>query len=423
MLHFHSHLGVGNPGRRSHSEMQPGEGILPARENPSRRGERGVALLMGMFLTILVLGMILSGTIVMESANRKTDVLFRLDGQARQFAQAGLIDALSWFRRQTSQPVTSFAPIKDTTVSPPILDTDDPSIGIVREFEISRGVWGRYEVRKEVPFVSPPEAETEDISIERGGAAPGTVWRIVSRGYVFRLKDASVPFNQAPNQMLGTNVLETEIRRITLAPPTQAALCVQTGGSCSIGSKARVVGGVGAGIGYKSGTGSPSISGEVSGSPSVAPIGSWDDSVDAVFGVTTEQLRSLADDRISSNAAFPSVVPTNSILFVETDLTFNAAKPLKGTGIVYVDGDLTIDPSSNSFFTGMLYVTGNVTIHAPSLIRGTIVALGNVSMSGVGDYSELEYDDGVLNALMVEVGQYRMSKAIRKTMLKGSLKN
>jgi hypothetical protein len=223
--------------------------------------------------------------------------------------------------------------------------------------------------------------------------------------------------------MLGTNVLETEIRRITLAPPTQAALCVRTGSSCTISSKGRVVGGVGAGIGYKSGTGSPSISGEVSGSPSVAAINPWDDSVEAVFGVSTEQLRSLADDRISSNAAFPAVVPNNSILFVETNLSFDASKPLKGTGIVYVNGDLTIGPSSNSFFTGMLYVTGDLTINAPSLIRGTIVALGNVTMSGVGDYSELEYDDGVLNSLMVEVGQYRMSKAIRKSMLKGSLKN
>lgn len=386
-----------------------------------RTGERGVALIVAIFFTIFGIGLILSGTVVMDSSVKKTDVAFRLDGQARQFAEAGLIDALAWFRRQTTQPVTAFDPKRDMLAVPPIIDTDDPEIGIVREFEISRGIWGRYEVRRFVPNVEPPVAEVADISKERGASTTGTVWRIVSRGFVFRRKSAAVAFNEFPNQVLGVEVMETEVRRMTLTPPAYSALCVSSGSGCTIAQRGRVFGGLAAGVSYRSGTNAPTITGEVFGNPPTAAIANYTDTTEAVFGVDRDQLRSLADDRITSSTEFPNPVPTHQILFAETDLTFDNSRPLKGTGIVYVEGNVTIQPGSNTFFNGLLYVTGNVTVNAPALLRGTVIARGNVNFSGLADYAQLEYDDGVLNSLMLEVGQYRLSSSVRRSALRGSL--
>lgn len=383
--------------------------------------ERGMALVIAIFFTIFGIGLILSGTVVMDAASKKTDVAFRLDGQARQFGEAGLIDAISWFRRQTMQPVLAFAPKHDPNAIPPILDTDDPEIGIVREFEISRGVWGRYEVRKFVPNVEPETPEVRDISLERGASAPGTVWRLVSRGFVFRRNDPNSAYNQFPNQVLGVETMETEIRRLTLSPPAQAALCTRTGSGCTIYQRGRIIGGTAAGIAYASGTNEPTIDGEVGGEPPTVAIKNYDGSTSSVFGVTAERLRSLADDRITSDAAFPHPVPANHILFVETDLSFTGKRPLRGTGIVYVRGDVNISAGSNSFFNGMLYVSGDLKVEAPSLLRGTVIVGGRVSFSGLADYSELEYDDAILNSLMVEVGQYRQSSSVRRSDLRDSL--
>ena len=386
-----------------------------------RAGERGVALILAIFMTVFGLGLILSGTVVMDAAHKKTDVAFRLDGQARQFATAGLIDALGWFRRQTSQPVTDFAPRRDENASPPIFDTEDPEIGIVREFEIAHGIWGRYEVRKFVPNSTEPVPEVFDSATRRGAETAGTVWKLVSRGFVFRKVTPNVAFDESPNHVLGVEVMETEIRRLTLAPPAQAALCLRQGHTCTIAPRGRVSGGEAAGICWNNDTPEPAIVGEVTGNPPIVGIDGYDDSTEAIFGVERDQLRLLADDRISDNGAFPNPVPSHHILFVETDITFNGLRPLKGTGIVYVEGNVTITPGSNSFFNGLLFTTGNLTINAPALIHGTVITQGEVLFQGLADYAQLDYDDSVLNSLMIEVGQYRLSSSIRRSSLRDSL--
>ncbi len=378
--------------RRTQFSTQHSARVDSARLHPGgdpvgeRAGERGVALIIAIFFTVFALGLILSGTVAMDAAQKRTNVGFLLGGQARQFAEAGIIDALSWFRRQTTQPVVAFDPKRDTTVTPPILDTDDPAIGIVRSFEISRGVWGRYEVRRSIPNVSPPEPEVEDISAQRGATTAGSVWKIVSRGYVFRLVDDTVKFDESPNQVLAVNVVETEIRRLSLVPPSFAALSVRDGSKCMIANRGRIQGSAAAGIGYDDSTSEPSVLGEVTGSPDLAPVANYNDTTPAIFGVTRNQLRSVADDRVSSNGEFPNPVPTSHLVFVETDVVFDKDRPLRGTGIVFVDGNVTIKPGSNSFFNGFLLVTGNLDVSAPALLRGTVVARNSASFKGVGDH-------------------------------------
>ena len=387
-----------------------------------RDGERGFALILGILFTIVTLGIVTSGMLLMRATQTKTDTNFRLHGQAAQFANAGLIEALGWFRRQASQPVTVFSPLRNTSASPPILDTDDPEIGIVRDFEISGQIWGRYEVWKRwdtdpdaARLVWRQKVQVTDASIERGSTGLGTVWRVRSVGYVYRRTDSSVRFDVSPNQVLGTEILEVELRRLTLSPPGSAAICTANGAGCSTNTKVQVLGGgAGAGIFYKAGTGTPSVAtGSVSGTPALASSSSYYGDVKSVFGVDQADLRSLADDRISSSSAFPSPIPNKSLYYVEVaTLSLSSTQPLEGNAIVYVKGNVDIASGSNSFFTGFLYVDGNVTLRAPIEFNGTLVCTGTVALSGVSDFVGVSYDTAALNALRTEIGQYRLSGAI-----------
>ena len=80
-------------------------------------------------------------------------------------ADAGIVDAYAWLRRQQVQPVTTFAPRRDLAAVPPVNETDDPTLGLVREVELLPSLWGRYEVRPATPaeafvdaVLAPPRA-------------------------------------------------------------------------------------------------------------------------------------------------------------------------------------------------------------------------------------------------------------------------
>jgi hypothetical protein len=44
-------------------------------------------------------------------------------------------------------------------------------------------------------------------------------WKLMSVGYVFKRSDDTVPFNQQPNQVLGQEVMDVEVRRLAINPP------------------------------------------------------------------------------------------------------------------------------------------------------------------------------------------------------------
>jgi hypothetical protein len=378
-----------------HSEIRVGE--------RNRRREAGFAIYVAAVAVVVVAGVVFTGVTILRSTQQSAEASFRSGGQAYHVARAGIIDAFSWFRRQTSQPVTDFDPKLDLTVDPPIRESDEPDVGIVRSFPITRDVWGRYEVRR---------TEVVDVSQQRGYGTSGGVWVIKSHGIVYRLRDPSKAWNEAPNHVLGRATLVTEIRRVTIAPPAQAAVCIARADALRVLSNGRIEGGDAiAGVTHPESTGSPTVSGELTGTPPRVAIDNYDWSVDTVFGVDLEQLKSMADDRVFENDEFPFPVPRNTFIFSETDLVFTKDRPLRGQGVIFVDGDLTIDSASNSFFTGFVYCTGHVNLRAPSLLRGALVCK-SLEIVGTGDFAEMGYDEGALSALMSSIGQYRLSKAI-----------
>lgn len=192
---------------------------------------------------------------------------------AENAAQAGLEDAIGWFKRQPIQPVAANANAL-TTVSYPVTynsmavsyadqvfypiynaanpvttDTIDYSagttIGIVNEFSpdgagnVSEAttigderIWERYEVQRQLPGTVIIANAVHDVTGNRvynGYAGQGLVWSLSSTGYAYYRRDYtksvsapyywSVPYNKSPNKVLASARMTTEIHKLSLNKP------------------------------------------------------------------------------------------------------------------------------------------------------------------------------------------------------------
>jgi hypothetical protein len=406
-----------------------------------RTSERGFSLVWAAFGLLVILGVVATGTQnqLAQDASAKAEQAMR--GQARAVAEAGVVDAFAWFRRQQVQPVAAFAPVRNLAASPPINETDDPTVGLVRDYEIqgSPSLWGRYEVRKtkaaEVytdsngngfynvgePFTDldgdgrwDSAREVRDVSSERGLSGAGAVWLIESHGLLYERPRLDLPLSTPPNRLLASSVVGTEIRRLTLVPPAAAALCVSTGSSCTIGRRGRIRGLTGGGIAYPQSTGTPTllVGAEVTGAPATTSVPSYAGSIDAVFGVPLAALKGMADVSTSNPATVASPIGDYTLTVIDGNATFDAAKPLRGTGVVVVLGDCTLTDASNSFFSGILWVQGMLTVRAPCFLRGVLIAASADVRGTGGDYAEVDFDNAIVTELLYLMGQYRHSKAL-----------
>ena len=402
--------------------------------------ERGFALLMAIFALLLLAGIIVAGTDAGLSQRSTGEAAHANPVRAREIAAAGLADGLSWFRRQHQQPVTSFAPVRDLTATPVINETDDPTQGLVREYEVAPGIWARYEVRLTEAAEAysdddgngrfddgesfmdangngrwDPAGGTRDISFLRGEAVSGTVWVLESRGSLYVRPRQDEPLGAEHNTRIAAASLGTEIRRMAMAPPAAAALCADAGSAVTLGTRARVRGGTGAAVSFPGSTGSPSqdAGSEVSGAPAVTSVPNYDGSLKAIFGLDLAQLKAMADLSTSDVSVVPSDLGEYTLTVIEGDIAFTSARPLRGTGVVIVDGDCSIEGGSNSFFNGLLWVRGDLSVRAPVYLRGLCVSRSRIDIRGTGgDYAELEYDDKIIDDLMVRMGRYRTSKSV-----------
>ena len=390
----------------------------------NRDNERGTALILALMFTTVVVGIVTTGTLTLKSQISNNRTLFITNYQAVMAARSGLTEGLSWLRRQTSQPVTTFAPQLDEVAVPAVLDTEDPDIGLVRDFRISGNLWARYEVWKEWAADPNPERlawreqfDCADVSAAKVGGSPGSAWRLRSVGYVYRQMDENAAFNEDPNLVLATEFAETDVLRAVINLPGQAAINVNDGNSCHINTKGRINGGAAAGIYFPYGSGTPTVGARwrrrVTGTPGLAAGTTYDDSYKAVFSLTYAELSSMADQVITTPANFPSPLPDNSLIVGDmSSIAFTQGNPLLGSGIVIIRGNVSLQTGNNSLFSGLLYVEGNLTIRDPCEINGSIVCTGNVNVQGSADYATINYDENALSALMNSFGNYRRANAL-----------
>jgi len=400
-----------------------------------KKFQTGAAILIVVFL-LAIMAMIPVGMQLVTISRRDTQHNLKILAQADQVARAGLVDAIAWFKRQPIQPVRSSAnpieyPYPDaaffprTSTDPVTSATLDESVGLVKEYSVSEvsWLWARYEIkRQQDPSANPhdPRAvhDLTESSVDGFSAGDGLAWYIESAGYVYRLKDSSLPFNQPPNEIIAISRASTEIRRLAVALPVNAAVIVTDRVNVTVNSNGRITGNNDAGLGYYTGSSGPTISGvgaEVSGTPATidmdGPASNGSLTPQTIFGVTESDLRLMADWMVTTVTQLPPDYPAMAVVYINGNATFDNSRKLRGGGILYVDGNLTIDSGSNTLFGGAIYVTGNLIINGPTLISGSILCEGSVTLSGSGDVSQVQFDNNILNSVRQQVAQYRENKA------------
>ena len=384
--------------------------LAPARPRRRDPGQDGYALLVAVFSVILLSGLIAASSASSRARQGISEAVVVAPAHAREVALAGIAESLSWFRRQTVQPVTTFAPRLDPDALPPVNETADPDVGLVREYEITPGVWARYLV----PRTGGPGEAVRDVSTQRGQVGAGSVWVIESHGALFRRPRADLPLGEGPNTRFATAAVATEIRRMTITPPAAAAICANVGNRVTIGNRARIRGGGSAGVAHRASTGSPVLEAgsEVEGSPSTTSVPDFAWGLAQVFGNDIVALKSMADAVVSDAAVLPPNLGEYTLTVIEGTAVFDKDRPLRGTGIVIVRGDCQIQAGSNSLFSGVLWVEDDLTIAGPCYLRGVCIAGDIIDVRGTGgDHAEIEYDGGILGELMTRMGSYRTSKA------------
>ncbi|MFH2001541.1 MAG: hypothetical protein ABIK28_17795 [Planctomycetota bacterium] len=407
---------------------------------------------------VVLSGIMMASLQVFEKSDKVVEYELNYHGQAVNAAKAGLIDALSWFRRQTSQPVEEFIPVRNDAARPPIDETDDATIGLVREYPISErdNLFERYEVRKQrILPANPPNRPYEmivgvhDITNNQPGQEPDDpnsverFWYVEAKGYIFEVLD---PVNYTPDQfyfssefvettpgnwdangnnelneqinlnavrVLASATMATQFRRLSVICPADAAICANRGDQVSLGNKSVVMGGSdGTGLVYTYRTGTHYKNGgaQLDSYAVARPEDGYSLDMDDVFGVSQDELKILCDLYIDvSTTALPDEFPDYSLVYLDGNVTFGPGTPLRGTAIVYINGNCTIESDPWNSFSGILYVEGNFRQYAPSQIFGTVMAKGSVGISGVGDISTITFDPEVRQRILQISGQYRFS--------------
>jgi hypothetical protein len=404
------------------------------------RNQKGQALLATIVGISLVLLMLLTTLTITQYSGKLLARQLTYQGQALNAAQAGLTEGRSWFMRQTVQPVVNFTPLFDQAAIPPIDDTEQASVGVglVRNYLISAPgrVWGRYELDR---TGATPATNSIDITTRRGKRGAGLIWQLESQGTVYVNNNPAVAYNASPNQVLARRTLRSEIQRLGLTLPANAALLTGRSDRVTINPPAAIRGGsTNYGMdwvnnpsgGLPNGAGFPSaVSGTGSGYTSGLSTAVNTLSIPSVFGITQQELLNMADLQSTTTVAALYTTPNTSSLPLMnlivlnspgTNFTFDNVRPLTGTGILVVFGNLIIAPNSNSVFNGLVYVQGTLTMSQPSTINGSVIVVDatpapaagtrTVTLSGAGEMPVLRYDGGILSYVAQRMGQYRTSR-------------
>ncbi|MFA6584210.1 MAG: hypothetical protein WCS77_07930, partial [Elusimicrobiaceae bacterium] len=289
--------------------------------------ERGTALILALLLSVIIAALILAGGKLMETASRETQIQKNVLTEADNVARAGLVDAISWFRRQSTQPVATGLPLRsgayaDQAFYPreSTLDTIDEDIGLVKEYRMSdtSNKWARYEVvrQQDTQSNAVDEHAVHDITDQRMSgysAGEGLVWYIESIGYVFQKNDATKAFNVLPNRVIAKVRASTEIHRLGFSLPGEAAFMTFDGGSSTalvkIYPNGKITGGANIGAGRKQGK-KPQIytGGVITGNPFQAP-NLREPTIDSILGMSKSELKLVADYVVQDTSMLPEEIP------------------------------------------------------------------------------------------------------------------
>jgi hypothetical protein len=369
-----------------------------------RLNEHGIALVVVLFGATLILLLLMTMLTYTRMSGRIVARQLTYNGQAVNAAQAGLNESLSWFVHQKQQPVVAFDPQLNLAAVPPINETDDPATGIVRTYEVASvgRVYGRYTVAR---------SKVLDVSKRRGKAQDGTVWQLESEGTVFVRNDPAKEPGQPPNVVLAHSIMRTDIQRLGLQLPANAALNSVRADNVNLTKSGRVQGGSsGIGVAYPAGTGIITNKGSVTGNPAQNTTTNAF-TLSGVFGVTQQELLSMADVVADDEKGLPDPLPSMSLIVVKGNATFTPQKKLNGSGVLVVLGNLILNPQSDAFFNGVIWVGGQFLMSPPASISGSVIANGNATLAAGNEVCEIDYDSAILDQVRLQMGNYLFARS------------
>lgn len=413
------------------------------KSSKTHHAQQGMAVVMVLMLSALLMILITTGLSLVINTAKDTSQVFVVEGQVGNVAQAGLQDAVAWFKRH--QPVKqdvckdgAFAP--QHLSDPSLSDTDDASIGIVRDIQIKDSVYGRYVVKRQAcPGADDPHA-AHDITLSKGKSTicpgvyctnmdgtvkgEGAVWYLESQATVYirnnYSKDADGVFTTGPqdppNRILRQGGGSIEISQLTVQPPGDAPLILTGTGSDNFNSNCSIRAG-------SSGTTATSAIMYNGTNPnvtnlSVLPTGltkkassSQAITTNSVFSVSTSELRGMSDNVYTSLSQVPSSIKF-SITFLEGNFTFTNAAPLNGGGLLYVNGNLTLNDASNSTFSGVIFVNGHLTIGRDNQLSGIVFAK-DVNCNPGSPRAVVEYNPNLVTTVRQKLALYRENNLTR----------
>jgi hypothetical protein len=427
-------------------------------------------LLYAVVAVFLLAALVLAGSNRIEALERAADVRFAVDGQARQVAKSGLLHATAWLRSQPSQPVTAFAPARDLAAAPPVDETDDPAVGLVRSFQIAPGLWGRYTVARGAqdegytdrnrnglydagePFDDADGNGRHTLAwgardaSSRYDEAPGMVWRLESLGEIFARPRADLALGEGPNARLAAVTIAADVRRSKSGLTATAALVTSEAEETKVKSKV-VLTSPTLGLGYRKLTGAPEIHSKAkiqAPTPHAGLVGlrEGDGSsdkgvkdpiqVEEVFGADLDAMKATADV-LRTVPAKPDktepdiVVPDMATMVVTVEptksrkakglpglLKLKSKMAIGGRGILIIDADVEIY-KDRCDFEGLLFVTGRLTFES-SHVSGMVVAAGETEITGAplssgGRHWHIQHDPVLVAQLLGLSGDYYQRRA------------
>ena len=379
----------------------------PTRATDPRRGERGGVLIWALLIVVLTSTMIISHTTFLSATRRDKETTHNRDTLAKTLARSGMTDVIGWFRRQAKQPVTAFAPELDPDGIPPAFDTIEPELGLVREFKVHGNLWGRYEARYE---------DIADVSNERGELPSGSCWDVGVRSYLFRKIDDSKPFNEAPNRMVTSLKLASEIRTVRVQLPAPAAVAVDDTSALVLGANTKIDGGsLGAAIASSSSSvGLPTfdVASVVTGTPAQLSSSVYDAEAETVFGMRLDELRSYADHVIIPGKtdvpkdADGNALYKDGIYYIKGDVASWAGVVIDNALVIY-DGNYTKFGTKQTTGSGVVYIKGNATIDQPYTLDGALIGRQQLKLGPSGKAVIIRYSSAAIDKLRALINSYR----------------
>jgi hypothetical protein len=405
-----------------------------------RRAEEGSVLVWALLFVVITSGMVISHSLRLSSQRRDLDALFDRKVLARSVASSGVVDALAWFREQATQPVRNFTPQFDPAGDPPALDTIDPALGLVREFEIRGNLWGRYELRN---------AEARDISAERGINGNGKAWGLQVRSFVYRIADPEKPFDEAPNRVVAADTLSTEFCSLGLSLPALAPIAAQDPEAVTFFENVIINGGSQPGMVHGDGPtdtkdysdpGETALPGEIgdvaavspfpiriSVDPILSPLSTLVGNppklraptlgidITRIFGVRADELRAFSDFVGSNVAEIEKAGGGGRLVFVPGDLIIDQGIQLDASVLV-INGSLGVPSNPEpTVIRGIVYVEGDAKILGNFKLEGSLIAKHRLVLgeSGGGAPVEIQYSAPLVQRLQASLRDYRVRRGMQ----------